>query len=69
MVVKAIKDFEFLLQEYGFYCVHQSNIINLKEVRKYVKSENYLLMRDGAQIQLARSRKDEFFTALHKVQL
>ena len=69
MVSKVIKEFEFLLQEYGFYRVHQSHLINLKEVRKYVKSENYLLMRDGAQIQLARSRKDDFFNVLHKVQL
>ena len=69
MVSKVIKEFEFLLQEYGFYRVHQSHLINLKEVRKYVKSENFLLMRDGAQIQLARSRKDDFFNVLHKVQL
>ena len=69
MVSKVIKEFEFLLQDYGFYRVHQSHIVNLKEVRKYVKAENYLLMRDGAQIQLARSRKEEFFSALNKVQL
>lgn len=60
MVSKVIKEFEYLLQDYGFYRVHQSHLINLKEVRKYVKSDNYLLMRDGAQIQLARSRKDDF---------
>jgi two-component system LytT family response regulator len=69
MVSKVIKEFEFLLQEYGFYRVHQSHLVNLKEVRKFVKSENYLLMRDGAQIQLARSRKEEFFSALNKVQV
>ncbi len=69
MVSKIIKDFEFLLTDYGFYRVHQSHLINLKEVRKFVKSENYLLMRDGAQIQLARSRKDEFFNVLNKVQV
>ncbi|HSF88595.1 MAG TPA: LytTR family DNA-binding domain-containing protein [Saprospiraceae bacterium] len=69
MVSKVIKEFEFLLQDYSFYRVHQSHLINLREVRKYVKSENYLLMRDGAQIQLARSRKDDFFNVLHKVQL
>lgn len=69
MVSKVIKEFEFLLQEYGFYRVHQSHLINLEEVRKYVKSDNYLLMRDGAQIQLARSRKEDFFNVLHKVQL
>ena len=69
MVSKVIKEFEFLLQDYGFYRVHQSYLINLKEVRKYVKSENHLLMRDGAQIQLARSRKDQFFNVINKVQL
>ncbi len=69
MVSKIIKDFEFLLQDYGFYRVHQSHLINLKEVQRFVKSENYLVMRDGAQIQLARSRKDEFFNILHKVQV
>jgi two-component system LytT family response regulator len=69
MVSKVIKEFEFLLQDHGFYRVHQSHLINLKEVRKYIKSDNYLLMRDGAQIQLARSRKEEFFSALHKVQV
>ena len=68
MVSKVIKEFEFLLQDYGFYRVHQSHLINLKEVRKYVKADNYLLMRDGAQIQLARSRKEDFFNALNKVQ-
>ena len=66
---KVIKEFEFLLQDYGFYRVHQSHLINLREVRKYVKAENALLMRDGARIQLARSRKEDFFTALNKVQL
>jgi two-component system LytT family response regulator len=69
MVSKIIKDFEFLLQDYGFFRVHQSHLINLKEIRKYVKSENTLLMRDGAQIQLARSRKEEFFQMMNKVQV
>lgn len=69
MVSKVIKEFEFLLQDYGFYRVHQSHLINLKQVRKYVRSDNFLLMRDGAQVQLARSRKEEFFSALNKVQV
>jgi two-component system LytT family response regulator len=69
LVSKVIKEFEYLLQDYGFYRVHQSHLVNLREVRKYVKAENYLLMLDGAKIQLARSRKEDFFAALHKVQL
>ena len=69
LVSKVIKEFEYLLQDYGFYRVHQSHLVNLREVRKYVKADNYLLMRDGANIQLARSRKEDFFAALNKVQL
>lgn len=69
LVSKVIKEFEFLLSDYGFYRVHQTYLVNLKEVSKYVKAENYLVMRDGAKIQLARSRKEEFFNAINKVQL
>jgi two-component system LytT family response regulator len=66
MVSKVIKEYEFMLRDHGFYRVHQSHLINLTEVRKYVKSDNYLLMRDGAQIQLARSRKEDFFNAMNQ---
>jgi two-component system LytT family response regulator len=66
MVSKVIKEYEFMLRDHGFYRVHQSHLINLTEVRKYVKSDYYLLMRDGAQIQLARSRKEDFFNAMNQ---
>jgi two-component system LytT family response regulator len=68
LVSKVIKEFDFLLKEYGFYRVHQSHLINMREIRKFIKSESSLLMRDGTHIQLARSRKDGFFEELHNIQ-
>ncbi|MDX1408851.1 MAG: LytTR family DNA-binding domain-containing protein [Saprospiraceae bacterium] len=61
---KVIKEFEFLLQEYAFFRVHQSHLVNLGMVRKYVKSHNSILMRDGKEIQVARSRKEGLIRAM-----
>jgi two-component system LytT family response regulator len=69
LVSRVIKEFEHLLKEYGFFRVHQSHIINLKEIRKYIKPDNCILMRDGTRIQVARSRKEEFFDAMKTLQL
>jgi len=39
--------------------VHHSHLINLKEVCKYIKGEGgYLVMSDGASINVSRSRKE-----------
>lgn len=67
MVSKVIKEYDYLLKDHGFYRVHQSHLINLRDVQKYIKPDNALLMRDGAYIQLARSRKEDFFSALNSV--
>ena len=69
MVSKVIKEFEFLLKDYGFYRVHQSHLINLKEIRKYVRTHNSILMRDGTELQLARSRKEGFFERMSKLKI
>ncbi len=69
MVSRVIKELEFLLKEYSFFRVHQSHLINLKEVRQFLKPDNCLVMRDGTKIQLAKSRKDNFFSALNKIKL
>lgn len=67
LVSKVIKEFEFLLKDFNFYRVHQSHLVNLKEIRKFIKSHSSLVMRDGTEIQLARSRKDGFFEELNKI--
>jgi len=66
---KVIKEFELLLDGYGFYRVHQSHLINLKELSKYSRADNYLVLRDGSKIQLARSRKENFFKELSRLRI
>ncbi len=39
MVCKALKEFDELLSEHNFLRVHQSHLINLNEVKSYVKTD------------------------------
>jgi two-component system, LytTR family, response regulator len=56
---RTLKDVEELLSDYSFLRVHNSFLVNLNEIHKYIKGEGgYLLMSDGTHIDVSRSRKD-----------
>jgi len=56
---KTLKEIEETLEDYPFIRVHHSHIINLNEVEKYMKGEGgYLLMSNGANVDVSRSRKE-----------
>ncbi|PHN05528.1 LytR/AlgR family response regulator transcription factor [Flavilitoribacter nigricans] len=69
-VAKTIKDYEELLPEDMFFRVHQSHIVALQYVRKFLKAENgQALMSDGCKIPVARRKKDKFIELLTKYTL
>ena len=44
---------------------HQSHIINLDYIKKFVREDGgYVLMDDGAEILVARRRKEDFINVL-----
>ncbi|MEL7421419.1 MAG: LytTR family DNA-binding domain-containing protein [Bacteroidota bacterium] len=52
--------YEKLLQDQRFYRPHQSHLIQIRHISKYVKSEGgYFQMVDQAQIPVARLKKEE----------
>lgn len=56
---RTLKDMEEMLEDYPFIRVHHSYLVNLNEVEKYVKGEGgYLLMSNGSNIDVSRSRKE-----------
>jgi len=58
---KTLKIFENLLPAARFYRPHQSHIINTLSMSKYVKNDGgYILMSDGSQIAIARSKRKDF---------
>jgi len=61
LVSKHLKEFQDLLSDRYFFRSHNSHLINLKYVRKYVRKEGgYIEMTDGSQIPVSRNRKDLF---------
>jgi two-component system LytT family response regulator len=64
-VAKTLKHFEDLLEQYHFFRTHQSHLINLSHIDKYVKGKGgYVLMSDGTHIEVAVRRKDDFMNKL-----
>jgi len=62
MTSKNLKEYELQLKEHNFFRVHNSHLINLAEVRKYVKTDGgYIEMKDGSQVPVSQSHKDGFF--------
>lgn len=60
MSSKPLKYFEELLEDYDFVRVHQSHIINLKHIRRYVRGDGgQVIMANGAEIEVSRRKKED----------
>lgn len=67
LVSKNLKEFQELLSDRNFFRPHNSHLINLDFVKKYVRSEGgYIEMRDGSQVPVSRNRKDLFLAYMSK---
>jgi len=54
-----------MLEDYTFTRVHNSYIVNINEIEKYIKGEGgYLIMSDGSSVDVSRSRKDALLKKL-----
>ena len=61
LVSKLLKDFEDILTPYNFFRVHNSHLINLKYIKKYIRGVGgQVLMDNGDLIDVSRRKKDEF---------
>jgi two-component system LytT family response regulator len=61
LVSKHLKEFQELLGERNFFRSHNSHLINLKYVRKFIRKEGgYIEMIDNSVIPISRSKKEIF---------
>lgn len=67
LVAKTLKELDDTLSGKDFFRVHNSYLININHIVKLVKGEGgYILMPDGAQITISRTRRDDFFKQFAK---
>ncbi len=68
IVSRTLKEFDELLTPYGFLRVHQSHLVNLDEIKSYVKSDGgYIRMKDGAMVSISRQRREMVLKTLQQM--
>ena len=65
---RTLKEMEEHLKEFSFFLrVHHSYLVNLNEIAKYIRGEGgYLVMNDGATVNVSRSRKDSLIQVFER---
>lgn len=67
LVSRHLKEYQDLLNDRNFFRPHNSHLINLDFVKKFVRTDGgYIEMSDGAQIPISRSRKDLFLNHMSR---
>jgi two-component system LytT family response regulator len=68
VVAKSIKEYEELLSEYGFYRIHNTQLINISHIKSYKKADGsgILIMDDGSKIEVSRRRKEGFLNLVNQ---
>jgi two-component system, LytTR family, response regulator len=65
IVSKPIYEYEELLAGYGFIRCHQSHLVNKKYIKSLIKEDGgYLLLENGTQVPVARSKKEMVIEAM-----
>ncbi|MBS1636107.1 MAG: response regulator transcription factor [Bacteroidetes bacterium] len=68
LVTKTLKEFEDLLEDQGFYRVHQSHLINTKYIREFVKTDGgYILMTDGSNVPVSTRKRPDVIRMLEEL--
>lgn len=67
LVSKNLKEFQDLLSDRHFFRPHNSHLINLRYVKKYVRREGgYIEMQDGSEIPISRNKKEIFLVHMSR---
>jgi len=67
IVSKVLKEIDEALAGPDFFRVHNSFLININRIRKFVRGDGgYVVMEDGANVSISRSRRQEFMELFSK---
>lgn len=70
VVSRILKEYEDLLSDFNFFRVHNSCLINLAHVTKYIKGDGgYVVMIDGDSVEVSRRKKNELLNKLALIQI
>lgn len=65
---KTLKEYDDLLTDYNFYRIHNSSLVNLHAVKKYVRGDGgYVIMNNDKPLDVSKRRKDGFLTKINSL--
>lgn len=68
LICRSLKEVEEALREKGFFRVHNSYLINLSYMHKYIKGDGgEIIMTDGKNIPVSRNRKQDFLMRIERL--
>jgi len=66
LVTKTLKEYDDILSGLDFIRVHQSHLVNIKYVDRYIKGEGgTIVMSDGSSVNVSRRRKEDFLNMMN----
>lgn len=60
VLTKKLKEFGKMLDRHVFFRVHHSYIVNLSKIKEYYKTDGYIVLDNGQEIPVSRSKKSDF---------
>lgn len=68
MISKTLKEYEELLKDQGFERIHQSHLINLNELKSYIRKEGgFVVMSDDSQLPVSQRKKERLQELISKL--
>ena len=66
-MAKTLKEVEENINGGPFFRIHQSHLVNMNHISKYIKGDNaYVVMKDGTQLGISRNKKEAFLETFRK---
>lgn len=68
LVSRNLKEYQELLSDRNFFRTHNSHLINLEHVKKYIRHEGgYVEMTNGSTVPISRGKKDLFLEHMGRI--
>lgn len=67
LISRSMKEFDEMLEGHGFLRVHNSHLINLNFVRKFLKDELICVLQDNTSIPVSYRKRDELLEAIRNL--
>jgi two-component system LytT family response regulator len=65
LVSKTLKEYDELLSDHNFFRIHNSYLININSIKKYVKGEGgYVVLNNNVSLDVSKRKKEAFLNRI-----